>query len=42
MLSIPWDKEVRLIKVSAQKSKWHIVTNIKKADFLEIVNQYGH
>lgn len=38
---VPWNKEVRLIKVSNNGSKWHIVTNLVKAQFEEITSQYG-
>lgn len=38
---VTWDKQVRLIKASEKSSKWHIVTDILKSEFLETVLQYG-
>lgn len=39
---LAWNKTVRLIKTSSKDSSWHIVTNLNKASFKEIVRQYGH
>jgi hypothetical protein len=39
---LAWNKKVRVIKTSNKDSSWHIVTNIDKTNFKEIVDQYGH